>query len=120
LNIKFKRLNNLPIHNFHIAIGIDDEYGQRIAHMNNEITDQLVEGVPENCNSINLHIPRFPFKQGTYTFALYSAVNGELADWIQEAGTIDVEAGDFYNTGKLLPEGQGQFLLDYSFKVKQS
>lgn len=117
ISIRFSRKNNSVINNLHIAIGIDDEFGQRIAHMNNDITNQLFSSVSTDNNCIDISIPRFPLKQGNYSFSLYSTINEEVADWIHEAGSIEVESGDFYNTGKLLPEGQGKFLFDYSFKI---
>lgn len=117
LRINFDRQINKKIQGFKLGIGFDDEYGQRIAHMNNEVTNQLLDGLSDNCEFIDIHIPRFPFKQGIYSFTLYSTVNGELADWVQEAGTIDVEPGDFYNSGKQIPDGQGLFLFNYSFQI---
>jgi len=52
---------------------------------------------------------------GKYTFTLFFAVNGEAADWIQNAGCFDVEAGDFFHTGKVLSRVQGRFLIDHRF-----
>lgn len=119
MGIKFKRSENKPLKNLHIAIGIDDDFGQRIANLNNDITNQIFNTVDTDCDTVDVHIPHFPFKQGGYTFTLYATVNGELADWVQEAGIIDVESGDFYNTGKQLPDGQGQFLFNYSFQLSK-
>ncbi|MCE3279646.1 MAG: Teichoic-acid-transporting ATPase [Bacteroidetes bacterium] len=117
LNLKFDRIKGKEIKNLHIAVAFDDEFGQRISHMNNEITNEIFNSIPDDCNEVEVHIPRFPFKHGLYTFSLYATVNGELADWLNEAGTIDVESGDFYNTGKQLPDGQGKFLFQYNFKL---
>lgn len=117
MSIRFKNTTGAALRNLNIAVGIDDEYGQRVAHLNNDLTDQLFQASADN-DTVEIAIPKFPFRQGTYTFSLYAKVNGELADWVREAGNIDVEAGDFYNTGKLLPEGQGQFLFGHSFAIK--
>jgi len=118
IEIAFKQKNITEINNFHIAFAIDDEYGQRITQFSNEITNQLFQKVNSESNVIQIIINKIPFKQGRYTFVLYSTVNNELADWIQEAGSFDVESGDFYNTGKLLPEGQGNFYIEHSFQIK--
>jgi lipopolysaccharide transport system ATP-binding protein len=114
--VNFIRKNNNTIKNLHLALGVNDEHGHRIAQFNNESTNQLFTEV--NSNSIEIVIPKVPFRQGKYSFVLYSTVNGEIADWIQEAGSFDVEAGDFYNTGKLPPEGQGNIFIDHSFQLK--
>ena len=44
-------------------------------------------------------------------------INGEIADWIQKAGFFDVEAGDYYGTGRLQNSEQGNFLINYSVKI---
>jgi lipopolysaccharide transport system ATP-binding protein len=57
-----------------------------------------------------------PLAPGRYNFTLHFAINGVVADAIENAGTFDVEPGDFFRTGKL-PSGQGQFFVDHSFSV---
>ncbi len=117
MSIRFKNNSGSPLRNLNIAVGIDDEYGQRVGFMSNDLTDQVFNAEPAQ-ERVEISIPKFPFRQGIYTFSLYAKVNGEVADWVREAGTIDVEAGDFYGTGKLPPDGQGQFLFDHSFSIK--
>jgi hypothetical protein len=38
-----------------------------------------------------------------------------VADWVDNAAIFDIEAGDFYNTGQLMLNEQGMFLLDHRF-----
>jgi len=66
---------------------------------------------------VEVHIPRMTLAPGRYGFTLFATVNGEIADWIKNAGTFDVEAGDFYGTGHLPPEGQGCFLMEHGFTL---
>ena len=47
---------------------------------------------------------------------VFRADNNGVIDWIQNAGAFEIEQGDFYNTGKLIPAGQGDFLIKHSFK----
>jgi len=58
-------------------------------------------------------------KDGQYSLTLFTSVGGEIADWVQNAAVLDVESGDFYGTGKLLPDGQGNFYMDYKYNVTQ-
>ena len=116
IRIHFERNQNVIINNLHVAIGIDNDMGQRITQMNNEVTNQIFNNVQSN--SIDLVIDDLPLKHGLYSFVLYSTMNNEIADWIQNAGTFHVESGDFYHTGKLPPEGQGNVLIRYSFNLK--
>ncbi len=107
------------LNNFHIAVGIDDPNGQRVTIFSNEATGQLFSDVRQRKGVVEIHLKKIPLRQGVYSFTLYSTVNGEIADWIQNAGTFSVEAGDFYLTGKLPPEGQGSFFVDHDFQLTQ-
>ncbi len=100
-----------------ISIGVDDENGQRITHLSNNTTNQVFESFNEGLLTVKIHIPVLPFKSGNYTLTLFSSVNGDIADWIQEATTLDVEAGDFFKTGKLPEESQGSFYMNHSFSI---
>ncbi len=106
------------LNNFHVAVGIDDPSGQRITQLSNEVTDQLFSGFRGKEGSIEITLEKIPFRQGQYTYTLYSTVNGEVSDWIQNAGSFHVVAGDYYSTGKLPPEGQGSFFIKHSFKLR--
>lgn len=115
--LRFAFEKNGEVNRLHLAVGIDDEYGTRITHLSNEVTNQIFEKVEKDQHYIHIHIPQLPLKNGSYSFTLYSTVNGELADYIQNAGSFFVESGDFYGTGKLPPEGQGNFLLKHHFTL---
>ena len=65
---------------------------------------------------MNIYIEKLPLKEGRYTFTLFASVNGEIADYLIDAGTFDVVAGDFFHTGKLPPEGQGSLFIQHSFR----
>lgn len=61
------------------------------------------------------HWPRLNLRSGKYDCALFCSVNGEIADWLQNAFIIDIEDGDFYNTGKLVDRTGGDVLIDHSW-----
>ncbi len=98
-----------------ISVGVDDENGTRITHLSNASTNQIIESFKEGTFKVNIHIPVLPLKSGSYTFTLFSSVNSEVADWIQEATVLMVESGDFFKTGKLPEESQGSFYINHSF-----
>lgn len=100
------------------SLGIDDNMGQRVAHYNNELTNQVFEKITKGKHNIDIATPKLPLKSGEYTFTLYSTVNGDIADWIQDAGSFTVESGDFYKSGKLPPEGQASIFIEHSFTLK--
>lgn len=116
LEVKVNAKEEVP--NYQIAIGIDDDFGTRITHLSNETTNQVFPILPKGDSLVKVKVNKLPLKSGLYSFTLFSSSNNEILDWIQEAGMIDVENGDYYSTGKLAPEGQGNFYLNYSISIK--
>jgi lipopolysaccharide transport system ATP-binding protein len=105
-----------PVRNLYLAIGVDDELGTRVAHLSNEVTGQVF-AVADGASRVTIRLPRCPFRNGRYSFTLYSTVNGDIADYMFNAGTFDVEAGDFFGTGKVPAGDQGAVLFDHSFSI---
>lgn len=62
------------------------------------------------------HIPELPLAPGRYSFNLFSTVRGEMADWVQQAGSLTVAAGDYFGTGQLKTHNQG-FLVKHKWTV---
>ncbi|MEI8136513.1 MAG: Wzt carbohydrate-binding domain-containing protein, partial [Bacteroidota bacterium] len=114
--LEIEAFSNLS--NVIVSLGIDDSMGQRLTHYNNEVTNQVFEKIEKGTHKIDIITPKFPLKSGEYTFTLYCTVNGDIADWIQDAGSFMVESGDFYKSGKLPPEGQGSVFIEHSFILK--
>ncbi len=118
LNFEIEIDATTDLSNVIFSLGIDDNMGQRVAHYNNELTNQVFEKITKGKHNIDIATPKLPLKSGEYTFTLYSTVNGDIADWIQDAGSFMVESGDFYNSGKLPPEGQASIFIEHSFALK--
>lgn len=117
LEVWFENSRKQEIKNFHLAIGIDDPIGQRITVLSNEITQDLFPSLPDSANCIEVHIKHLPLIPGQYGFTLFSKVDGIISDWVKNAGYFDVDAGDFFNSGKMLSANQGTFMLDHHFYV---
>jgi len=113
----FENILKQDLKNFHIAIGIDNYLGDRIALLSSEITNEDFLYLPVDINNIEIHIKQLPLNQGKYSFTIYSTLNSVVVDWVQNAVFFNVESGDFYHSGKLPPPTQGNFLLDYHFRV---
>jgi lipopolysaccharide transport system ATP-binding protein len=100
-----------------IAIGIDDSRGLRVWHLSNQSTGQYLTEIDVDNSCLDFQIPRLPLVAGAYTMVLFLSSNGDIVDWIQDAGGFNVELGDYYGTGRLPPPGQGVFLSDYNIRV---
>ncbi len=117
LNLNFNITSSSELNNFHVSVGVDDQNGHRITIFSNEVTNQQFNQVKGESGTVEIALSKIPFRAGLYTFTIYSKVNNEVTDWIQNAGSFHVEAGDYYATGKLPPAGQGNFFIDHHFRL---
>jgi len=62
---------------------------------------------------------KFNLAAGLYYCSLYCSINGIVADWVDSAFTINVEDGDFYNSGKHIGK-QGKVLISHSWASHKS
>lgn len=107
-------LSNSP-NKVNISIGVDDYLGTRIAYLSNDVVGQKIDLQATSKNYFDVQINNVPLKRGSYSIIVFLTINEELADWVQSDILVDIETGDFYNTGKLPPEEQGALYLDYKF-----
>jgi len=121
IKISFINKSKSGARNIVIALGIDDRFGNRITHINNRLSDHSLDFLNDSEEqSIEIKIFKLPLMPGIYDVSAYVEVNGELSDWIQNAFTFEVNPGDFYNTGKLIPFGQGSFLMNFNYNIDNS
>jgi len=67
---------------------------------------------------IRLIVPKFPLREGMYYFNLWCEVKGKLADWVQRAGYLQVQNGDFFGTGRPTPQDIGICFVQHYFEVQ--
>jgi lipopolysaccharide transport system ATP-binding protein len=65
--------------------------------------------------TIGLTIPDLPLQPGRYSFDIRVELNGILADFVEHAGVIPVESGDFFGSGRLPPSETGSFLMRHKW-----
>jgi lipopolysaccharide transport system ATP-binding protein len=111
INLKTQSNPNLIGKNLEIVIGINDELGNRIAVLGNKFINQPI--VIKEANDFRFRLNKLPLIDGYYGVVVYTATDGEIQDWIQNAGSFLVEGGDYYNSGKKPNSQQGKILLDY-------
>lgn len=99
-----------------IAVGIDNDLGTRVAHLNSDVSGTPLSQVPPGASTLEITVPHLPLVEGRYVLTLFATVGGEIADWVVRAMSIQVHAGDFYGTGKLPPRGQGNCLFPHTFQ----
>jgi lipopolysaccharide transport system ATP-binding protein len=116
LVLRFENRAGRDLRRVVVGVGIDEATGQRITLLESQATDDIPEIIPSEIDTIEARIDRLPLMPGRYAFTLYFAVNGEAADWIHNAGTFDVEPGDYFHTGRFVHD-QGYCLVDQHFSL---
>jgi lipopolysaccharide transport system ATP-binding protein len=58
--------------------------------------------------------PKVNLRFGAYECNVFCSVNDEIVDWVQSAFTMNVEDGNFFQTGKLVG-AQGDILIHHSW-----
>jgi len=61
-------------------------------------------------------LSRWPLKAGHYTYTLFAEKRNNALDWVRDAGTVDVEAGDYYGSGRLPASHLPGVLVDYAWR----
>jgi len=105
------------LRNVEFSIGLHGATNENIAFLSNHLTGDTMETAPGR-GVVRCALRTLPLLPGCYAFNICARVNGEIADWIQEAGTLDVHEGDYYGTGRLPHAGAGRFLLDHAWSVE--
>jgi lipopolysaccharide transport system ATP-binding protein len=92
--------------NVRVSVAIDTLFGQRVTVLDSEMAGFSTEALPE-AGVLRCALPALPLLPGRYSLSVYVTVNGALADWIVNAGTLEVVAGDFFETGRMLDAQDG-------------
>ena len=98
-----------------LSLQIKDKEGQRnLFHISaNVINEKLIL---KTSGEIVIDMQALPLQPGKYTFDLWTDKNGEILDWIQNAGKFEIRGSSYYKTNKLPPIKGGEFLINYKMK----
>jgi lipopolysaccharide transport system ATP-binding protein len=102
-----------------VSIVVHGTFDEPLFHMSTSVSGLDFEEIPAE-GTLLCNIPCLCLQPGKYSFNLACRVGGEIADWIQNAGIVEVEAGDFFGSGKLPPSAQGTFLMKHSWAIISS
>jgi lipopolysaccharide transport system ATP-binding protein len=115
INLAYHMHQQLPdASKMQVAVGVNDIYGDCLFLCTNDLTNEITEGWPFK-GGITCQIRRLPLSSGLYKINIYAAVNGEVADWIVDSATFEVQSDDFFGTGRLPPSSHGRFLVPHSW-----
>lgn len=97
-----------------VAVSLQDTTGVCCLYISTELLGIEI-GKVGKCGSFFFDIPRLPLAAGSYSMNLWVSFSREPSDWITNAYVLEVENGDFYGSGRIVPNTHSKFLIDYSF-----
>jgi len=117
--IALKYRSHDVLRNVQVAIGVHGKFDENLFHLSTSTNGPDFDEIPPS-GTVFCKVPRIPLQPGRYSFNLFCTVAGEIADWIQDAGLIEVQAGDFFGSGKLPPADQGAFVVQHSWGISST
>ena len=110
LEFELENPNDIPSSMIRFDLRIDDYMGQRILWMSDSILALHKENITK---TVIFTIDKLNLNNGLYYVTTHIMVNNEVSDWIQNAFTFEVTEGDFYGTGRKIPNNQSKILIDF-------
>lgn len=119
LVFEYKTKMDMHLRKVQVAIGVHGMFDERLFYLSTNLNGRDFAEIP-SAGTLACNIPCLSLQPGRYNLTLSCRVGGEIADWIQHAGVVEVEAGDFFGSGKLPPSDQGRFLMKHSWAIVPS
>ena len=103
------------IQNVLVAIPIDSLWGQRLCTFQTDYVGSNLSEVSSR-GRIICSIPNLPLAAGLYPFHVFLSSNRQIVDWVDHAGTVRVETGDYYGHGKYPDRQDGSVLIAHRWE----
>lgn len=113
--VSYRSRNDKPISRLDLHITFYNSVGQFMFNCSSEASGHPFAILPPK-GQLFCQIPELPLAPGRYVFNLFSTVGGVIADWVQQAGSLDVAIGDYFGTGQLKTH-DGGFLVKNKWTV---
>lgn len=105
----------VDIKSLSIAIGFYSQLGECKLILWNELLNSFFD-INRGIALICCVVDKFPLTVGFYTINLITLSHNEILDWIQEAKSVEVLRGDYYNTGKTIESPHQTALIHHKWE----
>ncbi len=111
IKIEYECRKQEPLNNIAVAVAIYGDDGLLYTMLGNEFSSSLFNRIPPN-GAFICELDKLPITAGKYLMNISVTQAGVTQDWVQEAVMFDVESGDFYGTGKIIPASHKSILIE--------
>jgi len=112
--IKYRCAKKMSFKNVAFNISIYTGHSTFIATLGNEYASRYFE-IDGFEGEAACRLEKLPLCRGTYSLNVIAFDNGQVQDWIQEAKLFEVENGDFFGTGRTIPESHNGVLFEQAW-----
>jgi lipopolysaccharide transport system ATP-binding protein len=93
---------------------LDKDSMQRVGWFSSEVSKEIVK---VKSDFVDLLINKFPYGFGKYYLTYHITKNYSVIDWIDQAFVFDVEDGNYFKNGIVIPKSQTFFYVDHKFLI---
>jgi len=98
-------------------IGVYNLLREKLLHLGTSFSTPQLKVAPRS-GEVVCCIPKLPLTEGRYFLNLSLHGLGQRLDHVVDAIELDVQSGDFYQTGKLPSASDSKFLVDHIWKFE--
>jgi lipopolysaccharide transport system ATP-binding protein len=100
------------LRNVEIVAGLYTERAEGVASLSTKTTMSTFQSLPPSGTLVCV-IPHMPLVAGAYSVSFTVLVNGEIADLVRNAATVEVASGDFFGSGQQPAPQHGYVMFDH-------
>jgi lipopolysaccharide transport system ATP-binding protein len=115
LKVRIKATTSQNLNNVSVAIAFYAVGGECKLMLWSELVDSNYN-IEKGESVFECYVDRFPLSKGNYSINLFAASYNETLDWIQEAVFLEIEDGDFYQTGKNIQSSHQTALVQHQWR----
>jgi len=117
LALRYESSGQSACRNVHVAIAVRGHFDEHLFHLSTGSEKHDFDEVGAS-GTFCCELPFVALQPGRYPIDIFCAVNGVTADWVRHAGMLEVDAGDFFGSGRMPPVEQGPFLVHHRWRCE--
>jgi lipopolysaccharide transport system ATP-binding protein len=114
---RYRVVGESPVSNVIVAFALYNRSRIQLTDLSNISTGDFFYGRVPRTGVFRCRIPRLPLNAGRYVYNAIVRSGMAVEDFIKEAGSFDVEGGDFFGSGRLVDQGQGDVLIEHGWDL---